>query len=151
MFNTDRLRIDESDSIPAERVHVFIQHILHMFYQINISIYFFFLHSLCNIWPSTSLFESFIRDWFKQSVSHLLLISLATSPVLQPSHWASAVHIPRVLIIRGRPLIFVIHSGCRCPACTLALIENLQMRPVDLVCSVRSCWPSSPVGCQSWE
>lgn len=93
----------------------------------------------------------FIKDWFELSVSHLFLISHAGSPVRLPPHWASAVHTPWALVIRGRLLISVIRSDCCWPACTLSLIENLQMRPERLAMgrSVHSCWPSRTAGCQS--
>jgi len=65
--------------------------------------------------------SALIKDWFELTVSHL---SLTSSLVLLPSHWASVW----ALVIRLRLLIFVIHSDCGWPACTLTLIENLQMR-----------------------
>lgn len=110
-------------------------------------------HFNCIFWcrcSSRTLFVFFIKAWFELSVSHLFLISHASSLVLQPSHCASVVCTPWALIIRGRLLIFVIRSDCCSPACTLTLIENLQMRPCRFgLCPAQSCWPSIAVGCQS--
>lgn len=119
----------------------------------TVSAWFIDLSFNCVFWcccSSRTLFVFFIKARFELSVSHLFLISHASSLVLQPSHWASVVHTPWALIIRGRLLIFVICSDCCSPACTLTLIENLQMRPCRFgLCSAHSCWPGIAVGCQS--
>lgn len=61
----------------------------------------------------------FSSSYFSSSSSSL------PADALSPSH----AHTPRALIIRGGLLIFVTYSGCRWPACSPALIENLQMKP----------------------
>lgn len=71
------------------------------------------------------LFKSFLAEWFDGQYLSLFSFLMLTAFPLSPSH-------SHTLIIRGRLLIFVIHSGCRCPACTLALIEILQMKPSRL-------------------
>lgn len=91
-----------------------------MFQSTNQSIFHhIFITNWCSICTIRTLFE-------------LLLVRFSAFPhfpCLEPFHWVPAVRTPRVLIIRGRPRIFVIHSHCRFPAHTLALIENLQMKP----------------------
>lgn len=82
--------------------------------------------------PIKTLRVSFIKDRRVRMTPFFFFISYANSLVLhslptEPQPWWRDARC--ALISRRCLLIFVIRSDCRWPTCTLALIENLQMRP----------------------
>lgn len=96
-----------------------------MFQSTNQSIFHrIFITKECSICTIRTLFESLVAVVWTVRFS-----AFPHFPCLEPFHWVPGVRTPRVLIIRGRLRIFVIHSHCRFPAHTPALIENLQMKP----------------------